>query len=278
MSGILSIAQFRALDPDSGLSDSLLGMYLDAAQAIAEYLSGLSFGAEVKSFSTDIGSVDSVRYTIVVGSPVGAPGDSVMLLGNGAPADEFEIVDVGPDSIRLWAPPNLNPTKVLPIQEFVGKPSSGFVRVAPRPLFRVVSVKTRGSSDSMWADASAVTTLTSGQYEVYSTPNGLKSGVRLAGSAVPRALEGGPFLVKRMAFVQNDSVQVRYAAGWFGAVPSDLQLAAQQVVTAISDGVEQGAVYASENIDYYSYQNPSGEQLSSLPHSAIATFRRYSQM
>jgi hypothetical protein len=81
--------------------------------------------------------------------------------------------------------------------------------------------------------------------------------------------------VKRYAVVGGDCVRLHYVAGFYGMVPADLEQACLEIVGGIERAVEDGGVFASESLDYYSYSALSQEQAMSLPHSALATFRRY---
>lgn len=269
MAGILTIAKYKQLVPGTTLTDAQIETYLAAAQAIAEQISGLIFGAEVTAVAYSGGT-----YTLSISTPVGQVGDKIRLIGNGVTTDLQTITAISDTSVSFAGTSGWNPTKVLPVLEWAGRPSSGYLRVPQRPIFSVVSVQTRTDRELMWSSTD-ITTLTSAQYEVYQNNNGLKVGLRLAPSAIPRVAEGGQYLVKRMAMIPDDCVRIVYTAGFYAMVPADIQTAVAGLAGAIAKSVKDGGVFASESMDYYSYQTLSIDQMAALPQAAIATFKRY---
>jgi len=272
MSGLLTIAEYMTLVPGSTLAPSVLASYLMAAQGITEQLTGFRFGCEVTAVTNTTGNL----YRLDVGYPLGDPGDKVRLVGGGVTATPFVIVDASRDWIVVESAVPIAPTKAMQVIEYVGKPASGYVYVSPLPVFAVESVKTRTSPDHLWK-SSDVTTLPATSYEVFTKANGIKSGVQVKSSAVPKRADGAPWLMKAYKSTAPDSVKVEYAAGYYAAVPPDLRMAQVELVAAIEKSVSGGGVFASESYDYYSYTTMTYEQTAAVPSSALATFRRYAR-
>ena len=272
MSGILTAAEYATLMPGSTLASDVLASYLMAAQAITEQLTGLVFGCEI----TSVTSMASNQYKLFTGYPLGDPGDKVRLIGNGVASTAFTIVD----SSQLWivveSSVSINPTKALPIVEYIGQPNSGYVYCHPRPLFAVESVKTRTSPDQLWK-SSEVTTLADTTYEVFTQTNGIKAGIFIKSSSLPRQAETSPWLMKSYPTTPRDSIRVEYVAGFYAAVPADLKTAQVELVAAIQQSAARKGVFASESYDYYSYTRLTLEQTAAIPSSALATFRRYAR-
>lgn len=249
-----------------------------AALVIAESISGLRFGATVRAVSV---AEDSSTYRLIYVGTDFEIGSSVRLVGGGVSAEPFEVTSAGLSGSDYWIEVEsdvaISPTKILPIVEHEGEAQSLHLYCAPRPVFSVVSVKSRCSGDAMWSDAESVRTLDSVQYEVFQA-NGLKSGVRLQRSAVPMVSEGGEYLIKRMRRQMPSGLKVTYASGFYPLLPADIEDAISQLASAIESASESGGVFASENMDYYSYSALSYDQLAAMPHAALSILRRYSRM
>lgn len=273
MSGAVSLARFKVLNSSSELTDAQIRVGLGIAQAVAESLSGLTFGSEVAGTITNVSTV----YKLPFYGGVYEVGQSVRLIGGGVSASPFVVIDTGVNADgSLWITVNssvaIAPTKILPIVEYVGTATSGYVNVDKRPVFSVSSVKVK-SGDSLWSDSS-ITTLATTTYEVFQE-RGLNCGVYVLPSSLPMVSEGGRYLVKRMVRQQVDGVKVTYAAGFYSQVPADLEGAICQLVVAINGSISSGGAFASESHDYYSYQLLSYEQLAMLPFAAISVLKSY---
>lgn len=275
MSGVMTLARYKALVPDTPLTDAQIRQSLSVAQSIAESLSSLTFGSEVSAVASS-----GTDYTLTVYGGQYEIGQSVRLIGGGSPSTAFEITDTGVSGTGQWikisSASAVSPTKVLPIVECVGEATDGTVLVARKPVFSVSSVLTRASRETLWS-SSSVTTLTTSQYEVVAL-GGIKAGVYIVQSAIPLILEGGPFLVKRMTRQPPDGIKVTYVAGFYSMVPADIESAIMQLVPVIHGASVKGGVFASESHDYYSYQQMTAEQVGVLPHAAVAILRRYARL
>ncbi len=276
MSGLLTLADYKTLVPDTTLSDAKLTKLLAVAQAIAEQLSGLIFGGEITGVSTPSAGV----YRLSISGLTCQVGDQVRLLGGGVAATPFDVVDCGLGTLDVESatPITTSTTRALPVLDCIATPTNGKVRVSPRPIFSIVSVQTRKDTLAMWDDTDYVTTLLASDYQVYSGGMNLRVGIELARAAIPRAYETDSYLVKRIPKVPRESVRVLYSPGFYGMMPDDLQLAAVQLVGAIEKSVEDGGAFASESLDNYSYNQLTADQISAVPHSAIATLRRYANV
>lgn len=272
MSGLLTAAEYATLVPGSTLASDVLASYLMAAQAITEQLTGLVFGCEI----TSVTSLGGNQYKLFTGYPLGEPGDKVRLIGNGVASTAFTLVDASQLWIVVESTVSINATKALPICEYVGQPASGYVYVQPLPLFSVESVKTRTSPDQLWS-SSDVTTLANTTYEPFTKASGIKAGIFIKSSSLPKQGESAPWLLKSYPTTPRDSIRVEYVAGFYAAVPADLKMAQVEIVTVIQESVSKKGVFASESYDYYSYSRLSFEQMASIPSSALATFRRYAR-
>lgn len=272
MSGILTAAEYATLAPGSTIGAEALAGYLMAAQAITEQLTGFLFGCEI----TSVTNLGGNRYKLFAGYPIGEPGSKVRLIGNGVASTAFEIVDASPQWFVVESLISINPTKALPICEFIGQPNSGYVYVFPLPLFSVETVQTRTCPDVLWKSSEAAT-LAEAVYEPFSKSNGIKSGIYIKSSSQPRRGDTKPWLMKSYSTVPADSIRVEYVAGFYAATPPDLRLAQLELVDKINKSATDGGVFASESYDYYSYTSLTYEQMASVPSSALATFRRYAK-
>lgn len=273
MSGAVSLARFKILNSSSELMDAQIRVGLGIAQAVAESISGLAFGSEVAGTITNISTV----YKLPFYGGMYEVGQSVRLIGGGVSASPFVVIDTGVNADgSLWITVNstvsIAPTKILPVVEYVGTASSGYVNVDKRPVFSVVSVKVK-SGNSLWSDTSVIT-LASTTYEVFQE-RGINRGVYVLPGSLPTVAEGGRYLVKRMVRQQVDGVKITYAAGFYSQVPADIEGAICQLVVAISGSIKSGGAFASESHDYYSYQLLSYEQLAMLPFAAISVLKSY---
>jgi len=277
MSGALSLARFKTLNAGSDLTDAQIRFGLSVAQAVAESLSGLVFGSEVVTASI---TASGTTYTIPFYGGTYEVGQLVRLVGGGVAATLFEVTDAGVNAngslfIRVVSAVAIAPTKILPAFDYIGTASSNELNVDKRPLFSVVSVKTKASADVLWSD-NQVKTIESTNYEVYSS-RGINRGVRIKQSAIPLRAEGGPYLVKRMVRQAVDGIKVSYVAGFYSQVPADIEGAIVQLVPAIVGASKTGGVFASESHDYYSYSLLSYDQLAMLPFAAVGVLRSYAR-
>jgi len=249
--------------------------YGRAAQAIAEQITGMRFGSAITSVSNPEGTT----YRLVYIGGLYEVGDRVRLTGGGVSSAPFTITDMGSTGDDYWleveSDDAIEPTLMLPIIEFVGETISNFLYVRPLPLFSVISVKTRYSDDLLWTDTD-VTTLETTAYEAFRS-SGIRVGLRLNTTAIPRVIDSGPWLVKHMTRKKTDGILATYAAGFYPRPPDDLLDALAQIELALLQASSTG-VFASESLDYYSYQTLSYDQLAVLPHAAIAILRRYARI
>lgn len=275
MSGLLSLSEYKSINPETESSDTQITFALRVAQGIAERLSGLRFGSEVTAFEDDPGG-KKITYD---GSDIFNVGDYVKMLApvpsdDPAPTEIAPVVEAGNGYIIV----NVSCTdcavgKILPVISYEGTASSNKVYCHPKPVFTIESVKVKASSETLWQDTSGVTTVPTTSYEIFEE-NQLKTGVRLKSSVIPYVADGGEYLVKRLVAQPRSSILLTYSAGFHIHVPVDLQAAASELVVGILGGMQKG-LFASENLDYYSYSQMSSEQMASLPYSAVATFRHY---
>jgi hypothetical protein len=301
MSGLLSLGKYQWLNPNSGLDPVLLAHYLRVTQSVVESVTGLVFGSEVASV-TDMGS-HVWRIEFHGGSY--DVGQQVRLLGGGVSAEPFTVLDAGvttveqadagdffdaffeanPDALAVatgtaWIEVEstiaIAPTKILPIVEYVGQAQSLHVYCYPRPVFSVISVQTRRSEDVLWSESYNVITLNATDFELFKQL-GLGAGVQIKRASLPREAEGGEYLVKRMMRKVPSGVKVTYAAGFYSQIPADLESAAQQIAGAVVTAADKGGMFASENLDYYSYSALTYDQLSALPYAALSILRRYAR-
>ncbi|MCR9295574.1 MAG: hypothetical protein NXI32_22890 [bacterium] len=276
MSGIFTLASFHRLNPETEYSNEELRFGLKAAQAIAERLSGLAFGSEVIS-STEASDV----FTIEIAGGRYEVGDSVWLFGTGTDNNPYTVTDCGTlecgtDFIKVATTDALAAlTRVLPVKVYETRARSGKVYAHPAPVFSIISVKTRADENTLWADT-GVEPLEATEYETFESV-GIKAGIRLRQKAVPVATFGGRELIRRKYAAGRQSVRLEYVAGFYAQVPMDLQLAASMLVTGIMESKE-GGTFASENLDYYSYQHLSMDQMAALPYAAVATLSRYARL
>lgn len=268
MSGVLTLAKAKTLFNFEGVSDALIQFRLCAAQVICETITGLAFGAEVTSQSNS-GSV----YTLTIAGMAVQPGDYVWLIGGPSEAVEVDAVGDGTIQVELSGSPTI--TKVLPVVKRYGGNSSGYVYLNPRPVYRILSVKTRPSSEVAWSDTDNVTTIESQYYSPFQAFGNLSAGVYVAVEKMPRRADGGRDLIKSVSYVSPEDMQIEYVAGFVGQIPADLMGAIGQLALLI--GKDEGGVFASESLDYYSYSQLTPEQMASVPHSMQATFKRYSR-
>ena len=273
MSGVLTLARYKVLNPATSLTDAQIRCVLNVAQSVAESLSGMVFGSEVGAVTNPSGTT----YRIVVYGGRYDVGQQVRLVGGGVTATPFTITDTGAADSTNWIEVSsasaIVPTKVMPVLEHVGEASSGYVYVAKKPLFSVVSVKIKASSNQLWSDPS-IQTVANTSFEVFQSGQ-LNVGVFLSSDALPQVAEGGQFLIKRMVRKQYDAIKVTYVAGFYSHVPSDLEGAICQLVPAIVGASRTGGVFASESHEDYSYQLLTVDQLGALPYAAVAVLRSY---
>jgi len=272
MSGVISLARYKTLNADTTLSDAEIRQSLRIAQAIVEGITGLVFGSEVGAITNPAGDIR--RLTVYGG--LYEVGQSVRLIGGGVAPALFEISETGPDWIEVESAAAIAPTKVLPSFVCIAEAASGYMRVEQRPVFSVVSVKTKYSSDMLWSDPN-VTVLSSTRYETFAN-SGLKSGVFIPASSIPRISEGGQYLVKRMQRQAVDGIRVEYVAGFYSQIPADLEGAVMSLVNPIAASMNGSGAFASENHDYYSYTVLTYDQLAVLPYAAMTILKRYARL
>lgn len=268
MSGLIPVAVHCALVPDVTLGEETRRFLLSATQAIVEGVTGLVFGSEVRSVTVD-GSI----YRITYDGGLYQPGDSIALIGGGLNAEVFEITAVGMDDLDHWleisSDDALAPARLFPVVVQQGTPNGRFFDCRPCPVFRVITVQAK-TPDQLWSESQTIETT---EWELTRKRN-LSVGVEVQLHAIPKAMEGGRHLIKRRLYEPLDCFQVTYVAGIY-SVPQDLMTAAIEIASMVRDANESGGVYASESLDYYSYTRIGKDQLSMVPHSAMAVLRRY---
>lgn len=286
MSGMMSLERYKALFPAQadGKSDEELRFSLAVVQSISEGISGLAFGSEIHHVEdiSDPGEGIEDTWRLKYSGGIYVPGHRVRLLGGGAPSDPLLVVGVGGDGIDGWVDvetdvAEMSPVKMLPVEEWIGETRDFIVDVKPKPIYSVVSVRTRRSPGILFHETDRVTEIEPDDYSLVRN-RGLGVGIRLRGSKVPFTIDRGERLIKQQVKRLHDSIQLMFAAGFGFETPADLESVVGQMMVEVGGIQQTGGAFSSERFDYYSYSRLSYDQMQKLPFTAVHILRQYANL
>lgn len=274
MSGIISLKEYRYLNPSASLDDAALTTLLARTQSTVEDCTGLRFGAAVTAVQTlaegcRIFYAGCLELHAICGvHALGGGVDAVLDVVDCGLITEGEntgyYVDVAKDELA-----GFTPTCLLPVYECVSESNSGYVRLRPWPLFRAHEVLIRSHEKQPWDDCIRE----AWDWETYKACN-LTAGICLDACDIPQQWAGGKGLIKSYCESFCDSVKVKYTAGFWPKPPKNLLDANTGIIDEICAECGKDAMKA-ESYKGYSYTRFTQAELAAIPYTFQATLRDY---